>query len=843
MTKNKLKNTFSTEENNTNFDKNVDEQAAGKPKFAKNMNQIIGLGVFFFGMMLLLSMISYIWTGRQDQSVIESLSLFEIFSSGKEAANWLRLFGAYTSHLFIFQFLGAASYIVPFFVILSGADLIRNLKFRYRLFYGLLFIMFWLSLALGYIALKVGSDFQWGYFCGNLGYTLAEGIDNLVGFGTVFVLIFSPVIFAWYFDMLNLEKLSKIFETKNKPVQKQTREFASENPQNEPKNSENKANATQTSETPLKKSVFAEDSPKIDAEKEDSADVEDEAKTDKPKVESIRLSRDPEEKKREAERLKALKTAEAEKNKNSNEETNNFTSHATYNDFETEDEEDYSDENAYLQPAEKEDSEVYQNFPPDDDDFSQANILTSEESQNRAADNNQQAKEESDAAKRIFSVQKEEPKFLLDEQHIDPVNALPFYRMPGIELLDVVKTTKQNNTDEEIYENIHKIAKTLEAFKISITNDVRAEIGPTVTLYEIVPAPGIKIAQIRKVADDIALSLSAIGIRIIAPMPGRGTIGIEVPNKNREKVSLRALIESETFSGTKKELPIVFGKTISNDIFITDLAKMPHLLIGGATGQGKSVGINVVLTSLLYKKHPGELKFVLIDPKKVEFSIYDKLHKHYLAQLPDSKSPVITDADESLRVLDSLCLEMDNRYELLKNSDCRQLLEYNKKFENGELDLTTGNRFLPYIVVIIDELADLMITTNKTIERPIARLAQMARAVGIHLVVATQRPSVNVITGVIKANFPARMAFKVSSKTDSRVILDVDGAEQLLGMGDMLLTNGSDIIRLQCAFVDTMEVERITNFIGEQGGYNLPYYLPEVIDPNKPKPQQFNLKF
>jgi S-DNA-T family DNA segregation ATPase FtsK/SpoIIIE len=546
--------------------------------------------------------------------------------------------------------------------------------------------------------------------------------------------------------------------------------------------------------------------------------ITNETKEEQPsKVESIRLSRDPEEKKRDAEKLKKQTSKTIVEPQNIADE--GLVEHEVSKLEGVSLPDDERDENAdkvllvdEVELTPDSESLFAEEFEP--------NVLQSKE-------NSEETQSTVPLEKRVFKITKEEKKFDLHEQHFDPVNALTDYQMPGIELLDVVKTTKKGNTDEEIYENLNKIARTLEAFKISITDDVRAEIGPTVTLYEIVPAPGIKISQIRKVADDIALSLSAIGIRIIAPMPGRGTIGIEVPNKNREKVSLRALIESETFTNTRKELPIVFGKTISNDIFITDLAKMPHLLIGGATGQGKSVGINVVLTSLLYKKHPGELKFVLIDPKKVEFSIYDKLSKHYLAELPDSKSPVITDADESLRVLESLCLEMDNRYELLKNSDCRQILEYNRKFESGELDMTEGNRFLPYIVVVIDELADLMITTNKAIERPIARLAQMARAVGIHLVVATQRPSVNVITGVIKANFPARMAFKVTSKTDSRVILDVDGAEQLLGMGDMLLTNGSDIIRLQCAYVDTMEVERITNFIGEQKGYAAPYYLPE----------------
>ncbi|MEM6299204.1 MAG: DNA translocase FtsK, partial [Bacteroidota bacterium] len=343
----------------------------------------------------------------------------------------------------------------------------------------------------------------------------------------------------------------------------------------------------------------------------------------------------------------------------------------------------------------------------------------------------------------------------------------------------------------------------------------------------IIPSQGVKISQIRNLEDDIALNLAALGIRIIAPMPGRGTIGIEVPNKDRETVSLKSLIQSKVFRETKKDLPVVFGKTISNEVFITDLAKMPHLLIGGATGQGKSVGINVLLTSLLYKRHPGELKIVLIDPKKVEFSLYNKLQKHFIAHLPDSSESVITESDEAIRVLNALCVEMDKRYTLLKRAKCRQVKEYNAKMLSGKISMEDGHRFLPYIVIVIDELADLMLTVGKSIEKPIARLAQMARAVGMHMVVATQRPSVNVLTGVIKANFPARMAFRVTSKVDSRVVLDMGGAEQLVGRGDMLLSNGSEVIRLQCAFIDTEEVEGICDFVSKQDGYVKKFYLPE----------------
>ncbi len=347
------------------------------------------------------------------------------------------------------------------------------------------------------------------------------------------------------------------------------------------------------------------------------------------------------------------------------------------------------------------------------------------------------------------------------------------------------------------------------------------------TLYEIVPEAGIKISKIKNLEDDIALSLAALGIRIIAPIPGKGTIGIEVPNKNREMVSIKSVLGTDKFMKSDMELPIVLGKTIANEIFITDLAKMPHLLMAGATGQGKSVGLNVILASLIYKKHPSQLKFVLVDPKKVELTLFNKIERHFLAMLPDSDEAIITDTKKVIHTLNSLCIEMDNRYDMLKDAACRNLKEYNAKFVGRRLNPNKGHKFLPYIVLVIDELADLMMVSGKEVETPIARLAQLARAVGIHLVVATQRPSVNVITGLIKANFPARLSFRVTSRIDSRTILDAGGAEQLVGQGDMLLSHASEIIRLQCAFIDTPEIEKVCDFVGEQKGYDSAYMLPE----------------
>ncbi|MDQ0475865.1 DNA translocase FtsK [Chryseobacterium sp. MDT2-18] len=400
------------------------------------------------------------------------------------------------------------------------------------------------------------------------------------------------------------------------------------------------------------------------------------------------------------------------------------------------------------------------------------------------------------------------------------------FQMPTIDLLRDYGNEEISVNKEELEENKNKIVGLLKNFNVGIS-EIKATIGPTVTLYEIVPEAGIRVASIKKLQDDIALNLSALGIRIIAPMPGKGTIGIEVPRKNPSMVSMRSVIASQKFQNSDMDLPVVFGKTISNEIFMADLAKMPHLLMAGATGQGKSVGINAILTSLLYKKHPSELKFVMVDPKKVELSLYSKIERHYLAKLPDGEDAIITDTHKVINTLNSLCIEMDQRYDLLKNAFCKNIKEYNKKFSERKLNPENGHRYLPYIVLVVDEFADLIMTAGKEVELPIARLAQLARAVGIHLIVATQRPSVNVITGMIKANFPARAAFRVISSVDSRTILDSPGADQLIGKGDMLYFNGNEIMRLQCAFVDTPEVEKIAEFIGEQKGYASAFMLPE----------------
>ncbi len=436
-----------------------------------------------------------------------------------------------------------------------------------------------------------------------------------------------------------------------------------------------------------------------------------------------------------------------------------------------------------------------------------------------------------------FSVEVNQPDQALTEEEIDsklkefgeydPTLELSSYVPPTIDMLAEHSTGELTVTKEELEENKNKIVSTLNNYNIGI-DKIKATIGPTVTLYEIVPQAGVRISKIKNLEDDIALSLAALGIRIIAPIPGKGTIGIEVPNSKPQVVSMREVVKSEKFQNSGAELPIVLGKTISNETFVTDLAKMPHLLMAGATGQGKSVGLNAILVSLLYKKHPSQIKFVLVDPKKVELTLFNKIERHFLAKLPGEEEAIITDTKKVVATLNSLCIEMDDRYELLKDAQVRNIKEYNAKFVSRRLNPENGHRFLPYIVLVVDEFADLIMTAGREVETPIARLAQLARAIGIHLIIATQRPSVNIITGTIKANFPARIAFRVTSKVDSRTILDAGGADQLIGRGDMLLSTGNDLIRIQCAFVDTPEVEEITAFIGNQRGYPDALLLPEV---------------
>ena len=488
-----------------------------------------------------------------------------------------------------------------------------------------------------------------------------------------------------------------------------------------------------------------------------------------------------------------------------------------------------------VEPEIKETNTQIIEFSPSGSDQIISNIDFEEDKKKTQFNGNVEVTVESNKTEEVLlndeDIEVKSKKLVEEFGEFDPTLELGNYQFPTLDLLNDYGKGEVKITQEEFAANNDKIVSTLKNYGIEIEK-IKVTPGPTVTLYEIVPAAGVRISKIKNLEDDIALSLSALGIRIIAPIPGKGTIGIEVPNLHPEMVPMKNILASEKFQNSNFDLPVALGKTISNETFIADLAKMPHLLMAGATGQGKSVGLNAVLVSLLYKKHPAQIKFVLVDPKKVELTLFNKIERHFLAKLPNTEEAIITDTTKVVHTLNSLCIEMDNRYELLKDAHVKNIKEYNAKFINRKLNPEMGHKFLPYIVVVIDEFADLIMTAGKEVEMPIARIAQLARAIGIHLIIATQRPSVNIITGIIKANFPARIAFRVTSKIDSRTILDTGGADQLIGRGDMLLSTGSDLIRLQCAFVDTPEVEKITEFIGSQRAYPDAHLLPEFIDEN-----------
>ena len=686
------------------------------PRFAL----AFGFFLLITALYLFTAFLSHIFTGKADQSVVQAFWETNPIESGREADNWLGLYGAITSHFLIWKWLGISAFAIPPLLFLVGFKFVfkRELVSIFSAFILSVFAGLWLSLLLGYITHNMAGVTEIGFISGGLGYELAKISDSLFGWGTFLILVLSLFIFIIYY--FNVTAINAFQVRDPKPIGN---------------------DALLPNDDLFIKPTYTDDL--------DNWPIQETAPQ-----EPVLLVKPPIEEKPIANQVKL--------------------------DVEP------------IKPVKQE-----KTIEP------------------------------------IFTV--EEPKTdteVMAEQLVetqgfyDPTLDLSSYKFPTLELLNEYEASKVQVTQEELNQNKDRILSTLTNFKIGIQS-IKATIGPTVTLYEIVPEAGIKISRIKNLEDDIALSLAALGIRIIAPIPGKGTIGIEVPNKNREMVGIRSVLSTERFQKTDKELPIAIGKTISNELMVIDLTKMPHLLVAGATGQGKSVGLNVILTSLLYKKHPSQLKFVLVDPKKVEMSLFSKIERHYLAKLPNSEEAIITDTKKVVYTLNSLCIEMENRYEIMKDAGAKNIKEYNAKFVSRKLNPKEGHRFLPYIVLVIDELADLMMTAGKEVETPIARLAQLARAIGIHLVVATQRPSVNVITGVIKANFPARLSFRVTSKIDSRTILDTGGADQLIGQGDMLLSTGSEIVRLQSPFVDTPEIDRICDFIGSQRGYDSAYMLPE----------------
>lgn len=707
-------------------------KAAWKPgfslSFAKDQRIPLTLGIIFlsFSIFLFFAFVSYIFSGKADQSLVASEIDQSLRTTATEARNWLGLFGAKLSDILIRRWFGLAAFFLPPYLFLLGFKLTfkKSLMSLSRFSSFALFFVFWLGLTIGYLVQLADGFTSFGYLSGGFGYELGLLAQEFLGWGSFILILGSLIIFlVFYFDISQLN-----WSFKSQP--------AAKNP-------------------PLPDDIQEEVAAEHDEMGEEAElRIEEEIEED---VSSWTL-------------------------KSEEKETKKPISAPVFN---IEGEDVLLDEEPVAPAKEDKKFSVVTNI---------------------------------DEEKTAEMVQNLDP--------YDPTLDLPHYKYPTLDLLNEYDVQKVTVSRQELEDNKNKIVETLVNFKIGI-QEIKATIGPTVTLYEIIPDPGVKISKIKNLEDDIALSLAALGIRIIAPMPGKGTIGIEVPNKNRELVPAKAVLGTDKFMKSDKDLPVALGKTISNEVFVIDLAKMPHLLMAGATGQGKSVGLNMILASLVYKKHPSQLKFVLVDPKKVELTLFNKIERHFLAKLPGTEEAIITDTKKVIYTLNSLCIEMDHRYDLLKDAGCRNLKEYNAKFVARKLNPEKGHKFMPYIVLVIDELADLMMTAGKEIEAPIARLAQLARAIGIHLVVATQRPSVNVITGIIKANFPARLSFRVTSKIDSRTILDAGGAEQLIGMGDMLLSQGSDVTRLQCAFLDTPEVDAVCDWIGEQKGYPDAYLLPE----------------
>lgn len=713
--------------------------------------KLMGLVLVLAGIYLFIALLSYIFTWDKDQDKVLGPAS-ELFSVDTKVYNWLGKIGALVSHLFMYKWFGAASFILVPVSVLYGLQKILNRQFTKPSAFTAkwLFIMVWTSLALAFFFHD-----KWFFLGGGYGYVLNIQLQNYVGtIGTIAILAFSMLAFL----VLSINMSFRIRKDMIPSIEKD--ELMEEDPANEEDVMHPNANT-----------VYRQEEPVLSEEEE---------------AELLNF---------EVKKETIAETAKEELPVKEEDTTSTITLDATHT------------------PEKKKDLEFEILNPVQD-------IVATPEPEFVKEGPRQEN----------ISLDEEVKASQLVEQfgEYDPTLDLGHYKFPDHELLIDYGSGQGKVNQEELVANKDRILNTLKNYGIEI-DKISATVGPTVTLYEIVPAAGVRISKIKNLEDDIALSLAALGIRIIAPIPGRGTIGIEVPNQTPEMVPMRNIIASEKFQNTSHDLPIALGKTINNEIFIADLAKMPHLLMAGATGQGKSVGLNAILVSLLYKKHPAQIKFVLVDPKKVELTLYNKIERHFLAKLPNAEDAIITDNTKVIHTLNSLCIEMDNRYALLQDAQVRNIKEYNAKFIQRKLNPNEGHKYLPYIVLVVDEFADLIMTAGKEVETPIARLAQLARAIGIHLIIATQRPSVNIITGTIKANFPARIAFRVTSKIDSRTILDAGGAEQLIGRGDMLLSTGNDLIRIQCAFVDTPEAEKICEFIGSQRAYPSAFLLPEYV--------------
>lgn len=801
--------TFANKSKKSTLTAPVGEDPAIIAQRKKNIRLTIGFFITLIGAVSSVSIISYCFNWKLDQNkLISNIPLLDfLFVDKSPVNNWGGRFGAAVAHLLVYRGVGIMSLLFTLWIaakginMLNGSTYIRTRKWLRWMAFAFLFISPFLSLVFA------EHPFPFGGALGNAVVGWTEGFAGKIG--TILVLLTVAGIFAFIVFNLDIKPLLRKAKTLTTSPTITNNEGKSE------------TDSEDVSHTPYEFTNVRTTHP----------DFDDLPTADEPEyIPNILVEDAAPQKNQEPETLNDvlgmhLVEMEGDKQATQTKEIDlNFPDHVIIQPMPaTSTVAQEAPRGLHLELPEEEEDLLFEGMDedvPDEYDPSELKIVTPT-----------QVLLEDDFVINTAAV---EPK-AKDEQSVtaignmepyDPSLELSRYKYPTLDLLEQFAQGDISYDREELERNKNQIIATLRSFGIEIQR-ISATVGPTVTLYEIVPAEGVRISKIRNLEDDIALSLAALGIRMIAPIPGKGTIGIEVPNANKQIVSMRALLESEKFVNSKMSLPIALGKKIDNENYIVDLATMPHLLMAGATGQGKSVGINAILVSLLYKKHPSQLKFVMVDPKKVELSIYRTIEKHFLAKLPNEEEAIITDTKKVINTLNALCIEMDNRYELLKDAGARNIKEYNEKFIKRRLNPQDGHKFLPFIVLVIDEFADLIMTAGKEVEMPIARLAQLARAIGIHLIVATQRPSVNVITGIIKANFPARMAFRVSSKIDSRTILDTGGADQLIGRGDMLVSYGSDLIRLQCAFVDTPEVERIVEFIGSQQGYPTAFELPE----------------
>ena len=744
---------------------------------------VLGLMSVIFAVYMLLSFSSFLFTGGSDQSVLAHPVSGELSSSNTHIENYTGAQGAQLAEFLMNRCFGIPAFFLVVFFIVLGMHLMQAYEMRLKKwFLGCFVSMYWWSIALGFVFSGLFGD-TFIYPGGLHGYRLSEWLEAQIGApGVCLFLLTTAILIGLTISRRTMDFVRKAFHPKSLL------------------NLKNNSTSQEEEDEKVPESINNQD--------EDATDVSDSSMVHKP-TESI-------------EPLVAEDKLQVEANRLTDEKEDLCGTDVDVV-------ENVSDISTIELPIDE--------VPTVAPTVSKVEVST-EEASTGHSDQTKDEQMADDANKQpsfeiTHQTSEEDDVVRGDLTHpYNPRLDLEHYKFPTLDLLKDYDLDHEPNIDmEEQNANKDRIIQVLRSFGIEISS-IKASVGPTITLYEITPAEGVRISKIRNLEDDIALSLSALGIRIIAPIPGKGTIGIEVPNANPRIVPMRTVLASKKFQETKFDLPVALGRTITNEVFMVDLAKAPHMLVAGATGQGKSVGLNAIVTSLLYKKHPSELKFVIIDPKKVEFAIYAPIERHFLARLPDSEDAIITDVTKVVQTLNSLCVEMDARYELLREARCRHIKEYNAKFINRELNPAKGHRFLPYIVIIIDEFGDLIMTAGKDIELPICRIAQLARAVGIHAIIATQRPTTNIITGTIKANFPARVAFRVAAMMDSRTILDRPGAQQLIGKGDMLYLQGTDPVRVQCAFVDTPEVERITQYISKQQGYPTAFMLPEYVDPN-----------